>query len=89
MKETFSPQDIHHQLAKRIQLLREKRGWSQEELGEHADLHRNYIGMVERADLNVGLTNIEKIAISFGMPIHELLNMQTQDQQFGYKPLDH
>ena len=89
MKETFSPLDIHQQLAKKIRLLREKRGWSQEDLGEYADLHRNYIGIIERADANVGLTNLEKIAIAFGMPIHELLNMQTQDPMFGYEPLDH
>ena len=77
MKETFSPLDIHHQLAKKIRLLREERGWSREDMSEHADLHSNYIGLVERCDVNVGLTNLEKLARAFGMPIHELLNMQT------------
>ena len=78
MKETFPSLDIHYQLAKKIQLLRFLKGWSQEDLGDHSGLYRNYIGMVERMEVNVGLTNLEKIARAFGMPIHELLNMQTK-----------
>ena len=79
MKDIFSPTDIHHKLSKKIQLLRFTRGWSQEKLAEHSDLHRNYIGMIERMDVNVGLTNLEKIAKAFNMPIHELLNMQAEE----------
>ena len=89
MKEIFSPTGIHCQLSNRIQALRMKRGWSQETLAEIAHVHRNYIGIVERIQVNVGLAHLEKIAIAFDMPLHELLNMQTQDQQFGYEPLDH
>ena len=79
MKEIFSPTGIHHQLAKKIQLLRFTSGWSQETLAELADVHRNYIGHVERLEVNVGLAHLEKIAKAFDMPIHELLNMQTHE----------
>lgn len=79
MKEIFSPTGIHRQLSNRIQALRMKRGWSQEVLAELAGVHRNYIGHVERIEVNAGLTNLEKIAVAFDMPLHELLNMQTKE----------
>jgi transcriptional regulator with XRE-family HTH domain len=40
---------------------------SQEELADRADLHRNYVGGVERGERNVGLLNILKIAESLGV----------------------
>ena len=73
MSEIFSPQGIHHSLAKRIRALRLSRGWSQEVLAELAGLHRNYIGHVERVEVNIGLTNLEKIAHALGISAHELL----------------
>ena len=75
MKEIFSPTGIHRKLANRIQALRIKRGWSQETLSELANVHRNYIGHVERIEVNAGLANLEKIASAFDMPLHEFLNM--------------
>lgn len=41
---------------------RQKRAWSQEELATQAHVHRTYIGMIERAEKNITLENIEKIA---------------------------
>ena len=37
----------------------------QEDLADKADLHRTYIGMIERAEKNITLINIQKIAIAF------------------------
>ena len=79
MAEIFSPLGIHHHLAKKIRLLRVERGWSQEVLAELAGLHRNYIGHVERTEVNVGLANLEKIARAFEIPVHELLKMDILD----------
>ena len=79
MAEIFSSQDIQQQLAKRIRVLRVSRGWSQEVLAELAGLHRNYIGHVERAEVNIGLTNLAKIAHAFEVPIHELLKLDDGD----------
>lgn len=41
---------------------RTKLGLSQEELAGRAGMHRTYIGMIERAEKNITLENIEKIA---------------------------
>jgi transcriptional regulator with XRE-family HTH domain len=58
--------------AERIRELRTERGWSQERLAEEADLHRTYIGGIERALRNVSLFNIAKLAHGFDVPIAEL-----------------
>lgn len=57
------------------EIVREKRkdrGLSQEDLAFKADLHRTYIGMIERAEKNITLENINKIAKALDTPISEL-----------------
>ncbi len=46
----------------RLLYLRLKSRLSQEELGELANLHRNYVGGVERGERNVALLNIVQLA---------------------------
>ncbi len=57
----------------KVRELRKEKNLSQEELSFKADLHRTYIGMIERAEKNITLINIEKIAKSLGVDIKELL----------------
>lgn len=52
---------------------RKEKGLSQEQLSFKADLHRTYIGMIERAEKNITLSNIEKIAKALEVDIIELL----------------
>lgn len=46
---------------------------SQEALADLCDLHRTYVGSVERAERNVSLDNIERLAVALDVDIHELL----------------
>ncbi len=62
------------QLAQQVRLLRTDRGWSQEVLAELSGLNRSYIGAVERAEHNIGLDNIERIARALEIPITRLLD---------------
>jgi transcriptional regulator with XRE-family HTH domain len=57
----------------RVRVERLKQGLSQELLAEKAGVHRTYIGMIERAEKNITLINIEKIAKALGVEIGTLL----------------
>ena len=56
------PSDPQILLGRKIRELRERHGVSQETLAEMADLHRNYVGSVERGERNISLQNIVAIA---------------------------
>ena len=58
----------------RVKQLRKERNLSQEELSFRANLHRTYIGMIERAEKNITLINVEKIAIALNVNVKELFN---------------
>jgi transcriptional regulator with XRE-family HTH domain len=53
-----------------------KQGLSQEELASRAGVHRTYIGMIERAEKNITLENIEKVAKALKLNINELLTFE-------------
>lgn len=59
-------------VGERIRKLRKERGWSQEELGEKADLHHTYVGAVERGEKNASIDTLEKIATAFNIEILDL-----------------
>ena len=56
-----------------IQKYRTEKKLSQEKLAEFAGVHRTYIGMIERAEKNVTLRNIEKVAKALKVEIKDLL----------------
>lgn len=59
--------------ATNIRKLRKQLGLSQEELADVAGCHRTYVGMVERAEINITLTNLYKLATALQVNIIELL----------------
>lgn len=65
---------ILEQFGKRVREERLKRGISQERLGELARVHRTYVGMIERAEKNITLTNMEKIARALGKRVSDLVD---------------
>lgn len=58
----------------KVRELRLEKNLSQEELAHLADLHRTYIGMIERAEKNITLLNIEKIAKALETSLSDLVN---------------
>lgn len=56
-------------LGARIRQLRVARGWTQEQLAEHAGVHYKYLGDVERGVRNPALFNIARIARALGVPV--------------------
>lgn len=59
-------------ISKRIKELRKQKGWTQEQLAFEANLHRAYIGQIERCEKNIGIINLEKIAKALDIKIAEL-----------------
>ena len=51
---------------------RSKRGYSQESFSQKVGVHRTYIGMIERAEKNITLTNIKKISDALGITLSDL-----------------
>ncbi len=67
---------VSQTLIKFGEILRRKRlekNLSQEDFAELVGVHRTYIGMLERAEKNITLLNIDKIAKALNISIAELL----------------
>lgn len=57
----------------RIRQLRTQGQMSQEQLSEKTGFHRTYIGMIERGERNISLTNIAVFAKAFELSIDGVL----------------
>lgn len=60
-------------LTMRLRALRDKRGWSQEELAKRAGISRGYLARLETGRHDPTLTMIEKLAKALNVPVTELL----------------
>ena len=56
---------------KKVRAERDKLAFSQEELAARAGVHRTYIGMIERAEKNITLENIEKVAKALNLKLSD------------------
>ena len=59
--------------ADNLRKTRKAQGISQEKLAELAELHRTYIGSVERGERNITIDNMERLARALGVTIQALL----------------
>lgn len=59
----------------RVRHFRKRAKLSQDGLAEKADLHRTYIGSVERGERNISLQNIFRLADALGVSASELLDI--------------
>jgi len=53
---------------------RTKLGLSQERLAAKAGVHRTYIGMIERAEKNITLESIEKVAKALNLKLSDFFS---------------
>lgn len=71
--------DLRKTFGLRVRQLRVQRGISQEGLAELCGLDRTYIGGIERGERNPSLVNIGKIAISLGVRVADLFEIETKN----------
>lgn len=64
--------DFLEKIGFRIRELRQARGMTQEQLAKACELHRTFIGSVERGERNVAVLNLRKIARSLRIPVADL-----------------
>ena len=70
--------DVLVKFGERVREERLALGLSQEELADRCGVHRTYVGMIERAEKNVTLKNIERFAQALEVPIHSLLKFRRE-----------
>ena len=58
-------------VGQRIRSCHQKKGMTQEELAERAELHPTYIGQAERGEKNLTLVSLEKILIALDLTFSE------------------
>lgn len=78
-------QFILQEFGKRVRYLRTQAGLSQEKLSFLTGFHRTYIGMIERGERNISLTNILVFAKAFEMDVSDLLDFESQNPRFSFK----
>jgi transcriptional regulator with XRE-family HTH domain len=67
-------------LGKRIRTLRTLKGWTQQHLGETADINYKFLGEIERGRQNPSFTILEKIPAALGVDLHELFRFEHEIQ---------
>lgn len=66
--------DITQFFGEKVRSIRKEQQLSQDELADQCNLHRTYIGAVERGERNITLINAEKIANALQVSLSELVN---------------
>lgn len=71
--ETRRRSGILIEFGRRVRARRERLGFSQEELADRAQLHRTYVGSVERGERNIALLNLTRIAVALRLDAGDLV----------------
>ena len=69
---TLDDEDFFREIGHRLRGRREELGWTQAELARRCELHKAYIGFVERGERNVSLVNLRRIAKVLRVRLAEL-----------------
>ncbi len=65
---------------------REDLGWSQEDLAFECELHRTYIGGIERAEYNITLLSLRRITDALGIKLADAIDSIPQRKPPNPKP---
>ena len=65
-------------LGRRIRSLRNMKGWTQQELGEQADVNYKFVGEIERGQQNPSFAVLVKIAGALGAELPELFRFESE-----------
>jgi len=63
---------VRKTLGERVRSIREKRGWSQEELAHRSGLARSFTGAIERGEKDIRISTLFKLAKTFDLTIQQL-----------------
>lgn len=69
---------ILKKFGERVKELRLEKGISQEELAEKVNVHRTYIGFIERGERNPALLNIYKLSRALGVNLAVLFSFDNK-----------
>ncbi len=65
---------LARQIGARVRHLRQKRGLSQEAFAERCDIHRTYIGAIERGEKMMTISTASKLASALGLSLAQLFD---------------
>lgn len=71
-------QSLREVLAANVRAFRIEQGISQEALADLCELHRTYIGSIERKERNATLSTLEVLAKALGVSVPQLLTPRTK-----------
>ncbi len=81
MSTKHSP--LHNAFGQAVRAFRQGRDLSQEDFAVESGLHRNYVGAVERGEINPTLKTIALFAKGAEVPLSELLELTEIIEDFG------
>lgn len=70
------PSPLRQVFAQRVRAERKRLGISQEELADRAQLHRTFVGSVERAETNISIDNIGRLSDALGVDAAQLMSAE-------------
>lgn len=74
---------VQQRFGRRVRELRQRRGWTQEQLGQKAGKHWTYVGGIERGTRNPTITVVEAIAVALEVPVADLFPVERDEAAAG------
>lgn len=69
----MSVHELNKVFGDKLRQIRLSKGLSQEQFADHLSIHRTFVGQIERAEKNISLSTVGKIAEKLEMNVEELL----------------